>query len=596
MVKGFGALRNWEIDFHRFWTEIPFLEEEREETVNEVIMALLFGFPPPQWSRKERFTPVQGKDDYRAAMVVETADGQFLLGRHFALEALEIFRLEDKSLFSLSPMILMDLLFKEIGILNPLDFRVIAFFQKENLLLDQNAPLVREHIRELRLNEGFAELLIQSAHEEGDRRRKLEEELTAVDQLLDQLNHCQGEVERLRAEEAKYGDYEKFLSPEGEDLLAFTAQEYTAVALEKSFYEEQLREENETRVILETAVATLRRKIAAFDPLLYTDEIEEKVVRLLKRRAELNESLKREEETLAEFDRKSHWLRLGSKEKEAEIKQRMGRLLESLARLREELRVLLKNKKPEEFLKEKKLLEQYRNDLARLERPALIKEKNGYPQEELARLRQKEEELRRERERLLAMAGAEDLETVQTKVKKLAEWKVRRKQAEEELASFLRKVGGVTLEETRRTLQEKRESYNAQLKEEQNKVLAVKEEPSTLLNTYGTAGRFLSAMTEGEYQQLIPRLEGNFLQFMVKGAQDQYTAAEAVFPQWPWADLAFRLALAKTVWTAGKGQPLLLFGDFSSWLTPRAEQDLRALLAEEFAGGQIISRIKERSY
>jgi len=593
MVKGFGAVRNWEADFQRFWTEIPFLREEREETVNEVIMALLFGFPPHQWSKKERFTPAQGKNDYRAAMIVETGEGQFLLGRHFAQDNLEIFKLEDKSLFPLSPMVLMDLLFKEIGILNPLDFRVISFFQEGNLQLDQNAPLVREHVQKLRLNEGFSELLIQSAHEGGDRRRKLEEELADIEGLLAQLNHCEGEVERLKAEEAKYGEYEKFLSPEGEDLLALTAREYTAVALEKSFYEEQLQEEVRTRAILEKEAATLRRKIAAFDPLFYTDEIEEKVLRLLERRTKLNECLKREEEALAQFERKSHWLRLDSKEKETEIKRRMGCLLESLAQLREELRLLLKNKKPEDFLKEKNLLAQYRNDLARLERPSLFRGKNGYPQKELARIRKKEEELRRERERLLALTGAEDLETVQIKVNKLVEWKARRKQAEAALASFLRKVGGPTPEETRRALLQKKKSCAAQLKAEENMAPAVKGEPSALLNMYCTAGRFLSALTEGEYQQLIPRVEGNVLQFMVKTSQDQYTPAEAAFPRRPWADLAFRLALAKTVWSTGKGRPLLLFGAFSSWLTPQAEQDLRALLAEEFAGGQIISRIKE---
>ena len=166
---------------------------------------------------------------------------------------------------------------------------------------------MREHIRELRLNEGFPELLIQSAHEGEDRRLKLKEELAVIDGIIAQIDRCQKEVERLRAEEAKFGDYEKFLSPEGEDLLDLTAREYTAVALEKSFYEEQLREEAETKAILETAVASLRQKIVSFDPLLYTDETEQKVIRLLKRRAELNQSLKMEEETLEEYSRKGYW-------------------------------------------------------------------------------------------------------------------------------------------------------------------------------------------------------------------------------------------------------------------------------------------------
>ncbi|HEY8391483.1 MAG TPA: hypothetical protein VIL83_01975 [Capillibacterium sp.] len=594
MVKGFGALRDWEAELHPFWTEIPLGGEEREETVNEVIMALLFGFPPAQRWKKERFTPKQGKDNYRAAMIVETADGQFLLGRHFAQETLEIFKLDDQSLHSLSPMFLMDLLFKEIGIINPLDFSVLAFFQKENLLLDQNAPLVREHIQKLRLHEGISECLIQTTPAKEDRRNQLVEEVAAIDQLLARLDYAQAEVERLRAEEAKYRDYEKFLSPAGEDLLALTAREYTAVALEKSFYEEKLREELETREILERAVAALRQKIAAYDPLFYTDEKEKRVVYLLKRRAELNERLEKEEEALAQLERRGSWLRIGNKEKEEEIKKRMSLLLDALSRLREELKFLLKDKKPEEFLAEKKRLAEYRSDLARLERPPLFQGKNGDPQIELARLRQREAELRRERERLLALAGDEDLETVQAKVKKLTEWKTRRQEAEEALASFLKKVGGQTPEATRRTLLEKREECAARLRAEENVALTVKEKASPLFDLYVTAGRFLSALTEGRYQQLIPQVEEDVLKFLVKSAQGgPVVAAETVFPQQPWADLAFRLALAKEVWETGKGRPLLLLDDFFSGLPSRAAEELRALLTEEFADGQIILRVQK---
>ncbi|HHT48094.1 MAG TPA: hypothetical protein GXZ98_02205 [Firmicutes bacterium] len=596
IVKGFGALRNREYDFRPFWTEIPFPEEEGEETVNEVIMALLFGFSPPQRLKKERFIPVRGKDEYQAAMMVETGEGQYLLGRHFAQETLEIFKLEDKRLSSLSPMVLMDLLYKEMGILNPLDFQVIAFYQKEKLLLDQNAPLVRDHTRQIRLYEDFTELLMVSTDGEEEQQQKMAAERVDIDGLIAELDRYQAEVERIKAEEAHYRDYEKFLSPEGEDLLALTAREYTAVALEKSFYEEQLREEVETRRILETEVATLRQKIASFDPFLYTAETEQKVIRLLKYRAELNQRLQREEEALEQFSRKSYWHRLGSKEKEAEIKQRMGRILEDLARLRAELRFLLKNKKPEDFLKEKTLLEQYQNDLSRLETPALFKGKDQYSLEELDRIRQREEELRQKREKLLALAGTEDIETVQENVKALADWKARRRQAEEELAAFLKKVGGATPEDARRLLLAKREQQEEQLKTEETKAqVLVSGEASTLAKVYRDAGRYLSALTAGDYQSIKPRLEGNTLHFMV-GSGTDWCTEEAVFPRRPWAHLAFRLALAKSVWEKGKSRPLLLFDDFFPWLMPKAEQALRQLLAEDFADGQIISRVRELAY
>ena len=156
-------------------------------------------------------------------------------------------------------------------------------------------------------------------------------------------------------------------------------------------------------------------------------------------------------------------------------------------------KVLLKDKKPEEFLKEKNLLEQYRNDLARLQRPSLLKGKTVIPRKNWPGFGERKKNSVRKGRSLLAMTGAEALETVQTKVKKLVEWKVQRKQAEEELASILKEVGGVTLEETHRSLLEKKESWNEQLKEEENRMLAVKGGPSALINTYGYAGRFLSA-------------------------------------------------------------------------------------------------------
>src|SRR5690606_40461215 len=71
-------------------------------SVNEAIRAVLFGFPPHQNACRQRLMPPTGKNDYNAAMWIETNKGPFLLGRNFTRESLEVFKLETKGLFSRS--------------------------------------------------------------------------------------------------------------------------------------------------------------------------------------------------------------------------------------------------------------------------------------------------------------------------------------------------------------------------------------------------------------------------------------------------------------------------------------------------------------
>ena len=248
--------------------------------------------------------------------MIET-NGPFLLGRNFTREALEIFKLEAKGLFSLSSMVLMDLLLQELRIINPLDFAVIGVFQNAAYTIEQNAPLIREHIRKVRTHNRLPALLRETRSE---RERSAEQvDLTTVEKLLAKLDQLEKERQRLAAEERAFAAYEKFLSSTGEDLLALTAREYTAATLETSFYEEQLRKESETRTILQQEEANLRQKIASFDPTLYTPEMEKRVTRLLSQRAELNQLLQAMEEVLEQHSQKGKWSRFGGKEREEEI-------------------------------------------------------------------------------------------------------------------------------------------------------------------------------------------------------------------------------------------------------------------------------------
>ena len=590
MIKGFGALCDWECLLDPFWTELPFAEGEVDENVNEAIVALLFGFPPHQRPKKQQFVPESGTDKYSASMLIETVDGEYLIGRHFTRETAEIFRLQEQQIFSLSPLVLMDLLYKEIGLLNPLDFEVVSVYRSKQLFLDQNAPLVREHIQKLILNPKLNEIMVKTVNEEKMKQNR--EELAELDTLLLKLEQWETDWQRLTAEEQKLAAYESFLSQDGEDLLALSARDYTAATLETSFYERQLREEAETRRILEQEVDTLRRKIAAFDPDFYSSETEQKVNRLLQKRAELNQLLQKEEVALEQLGRKGFRLRLGQKEKEAEIEQRIGSLLHRLDQLREAIRLILKNKKPEEFLQEKALLEHYRSDLTRLDRPSLLKQNDRLPQEELGRARQKEEKLRQERERLLALTGQEELETVHTKVKKLGMIKKERMTIEAGLSRFLNAVDKATLEEARDYLLEEKRQRETQIKAEENAVMVDDPDLCALFTLYQDAGRMLSVLTEEEDLGLMPYLDGNRLRFKVITTEGPRPVEEVSFPfphpEVP--DLAFRLALAKAV--GSKGQPMLLFDDFSSWLTPQMKEDLRQVLLEWFSEGQIIFRVK----
>ena len=590
MIKALGPLRDWEYTFDPFWSEVPYTEQETEETVNEAIRAVLFGFPPHQNARRQRLMPSTGEEDYSAAMWIESKNGTFLLGRNFTSESLEVFKLEAKGLFPLSSMVLMDLLFQELQILNPLDFAVIGVFQNAAFTIEQNAPLIREHIRKIRTHNRLPSLLSRSGNEAKAHGQKID--LATIDELLAKLDRLKKEGRRLAAEEKNYGAYEKFLSPTGEDLLALTAREYTAAALETSFYEELVRKETETRAILKQEEATLRQKIASFDPTLYKPEIEQRVTRLLSQRAELNQLLQAMEEALEQHSRKGMWSRFGGKDREEEIKRRISDLLQKLARIREELKFLLKNKNPEDFLREMALLEQYRKDLVCLQRPTILEDQNQIPWEELERARQKEEILRQKRDQLLALAGREDLAVVQTKVQKLGVIKRQRKQVEEELAALLSELEQTTPEEARSYLLELKQKREAQVKVVENNTADLADgEMAALFALYCDAGRFLSTLTEGKGQGLMPRLEGNLLRFSVRTADGDWRAAEEVtFSRLDLPDLAFRLALAKAVWA--ETQPLLLFDELASWLTPRIEKAFRDLLRAEFRGGQIITRVR----
>ena len=237
------------------------------------------------------------------------------------------------------------------------------------------------------------------------------------------------------------------------------------------------------------------------------------------------------------------------------------------------------------------LLEQYCKDLACLQRPTILEDQNlSLWREELERARQKEEQLRRKRNNFWP-GGQEEIAVVQAKAQKLGVIKRQRKQVTEELAAFLAALGQATAEEARSYLLGLKQKQEAQIAAEQNRVDLDDDELAALFGLYCDAGRFLSTLTEGKGQGLMPRLEGNLLRFSVRTAEGDWRAAEELpFGRPDLPDLAFRLALAKAVWA--ENQPLLLFDELVPGLTSTTKEAFCKLLRAEFRSGQIITRVR----
>ena len=131
MIKALGPLRDWEYTFDPFWSEVPYAEQETERDRQRSDPGGFVWFSPHQNAGRQRLMPPTDKEEYSAAMWIETNNGPFLLGRNFTREAPEIFKLEKKGLFPLSAMDLMDLtsFYRSSRSLNPLDFRSLVLFQ-----------------------------------------------------------------------------------------------------------------------------------------------------------------------------------------------------------------------------------------------------------------------------------------------------------------------------------------------------------------------------------------------------------------------------------------------------------------------------------
>ncbi len=581
MVKRFGELVDREYDGGKPVVTFTARNAEEQQVLCEVIMAVLFGFPPHRRARCERYISRVKGGEYSASLVIETEDGEYLIGRNFNDESLEIFQCQARRLLSLPATALMDLLYREVGTLNPLDFEVISLFEPDQLLLNQHAPLVREHVQQL-ISTGACQRIVPPAFSTTN-SSQIKLEIEKIDRLQQRITDLQKESNELVQEEEQYAAYEKFLSSGQGDLLEELAQEYTAASLERSFYEEQVREKQEARKIIEWEAQRLREKIAAFDLSLYTPEVEERVLKLLKIKEQRMTYLQKEEVELSRLESMGLFSRLRQKELIEERKQRIEKLLQDLALIREELRVLLKGKRPEDYLAEKAQLEQYYQDLSKLERPTPRSKGDEQTLERLAMAKKREEHLRQQLEQLFNLAGREELESVKTKVKALRELKQKKRIVDTELTALLTGLGQEQPEAALAYLDQKRKTLEVEL------ATAV-EEPNTwgddpLAVLYQDASNMLGVLTAGQYRFLTPHLKGDQLGFIVSGAGGEAPSHQLEPGTAGLVVLAFRLALSRQ--RQAKEKAFLILSILEQLPADR-KIGLLSLLQEWFPSGQII--------
>lgn len=580
-IKRFGTLVDREFDGGQFLMQIEARNAEEHQTLSEVILALLFGFSPHRRSRQDIHIPQQKAGQDSASLVVETENSAYLIGRNFALESLEVFKCKEKRLLPLSPTTLMDVLYNEVGTLNPLDFEVTSLFAPEHLRLNQHAPLVREHVQQLIFTEACRRIVPQGFEDANFSRKK--QDLEKLDQLRQRIEILHRESTHFASEEQQYASYEKFLSTGQGDLLQDLSSDYMAATLERSFCEEQLREEKEARKTIEREAQRLRVKIAAFDRKLYTTEIEQKVIKLLKIKEQQTAHLAKEEAELTRLEGKGLFFRLSRKELITERKLRIEKLLQDLARIRDELKVLLKGKRPQDFFADKTLLEQYCHDLLRLEHPTIQQEGDEQALKRLLVAKEKEKNLHQQLDQLLELAGQEELEKVKTKVKGLSELKQKKKIVDTELKALLTEIGSEHPEQAILYLEQKKKEIEDELKTEAGELPGWGDDPVAAL--YHDASTLLKILTAGQYKILTPHLDRDQLGFIVSGENGEELAEQLEPAMSELVSFAFRLALSRQRQVKEKA---LIILSVLELLTAESKTDLLSILQEWFAAGQII--------
>jgi hypothetical protein len=496
ILNKFGIYRETEISLDTPFTVVGGEEETAGKTVIDAIVGVLFGCPPGRRGEFSRYAPSSAGEPFSASLFLTTEDGQeYLVGKDFHREELEVFQKEDFSLALLSPTSLMDILHGELKTLNPIDFEALFVFHRGPVAIRLDAPVLREQLNKIwshgldrRAVEGIlpaspaaaaatktgteidtAEYLPPgtSAGDSGEagtagitgttrveepeevkaalsalekiktRRRELEEKLEELTRQDARHHELEEQLARVKEEREELAAYEPFVASGSQLTVEELSRQLTSVELERKYLEEKIREKRDRDEGMRREISLLREKIAAFPQEFMDPALENEVKVLVRQKEEKIQLLRKLEEQLKLFTPKKGLLGLrGRRPETIELEEKIAQQLDEISAIRNRLNTLLKGKPAEDFLQEVELQRKYLADLVKLEKMPVTAGEEDYShyEEQHRELLRQEEEIRGKLRELLAQAGAEEYGEIKEKVKRLSFLIRLKKELEDEIA------------------------------------------------------------------------------------------------------------------------------------------------------------------
>lgn len=525
ILNNFGEYHGTEISLDTPVTMLGRREETAGKAVIDAIVGVLFGCPPNRRGEFSHYAPASAKGAFSASLLLATENGkEYLIGKDFRREQLEVFQQDGFCLTLLPPASIMEILHGELKTLNPIDFEALFVFGRGPVEISQDSPALREQLHKIadqEIDQEAVEALIdtsrapavedpentasrQMPEQTGDevetagtagsgepetveaailamegiqaRRRETEEK---IEKLRSQSARVQARVHeikedllRVKGEREELASYEPFLAGGPQTTVEGLSHQLATIELERKYLEEKIREERDNTESVKREIRLLREKIATFPQEFMDPGLLEQVKSLVRQKEEKFHLLRQLEEKRKIFSgRKGILGRRGRREETAELEEKIARQMDEISGIRSRLNTLLKGRQPEEFLQEVKLQEKYLADLTKLEKnPVTMREKNDY-EEQCQDLLRQEAEIRSKMQELLVQAGSEEYEEIKEKIKHLGSLINREKELQREIEALERDASAETLaaleaERTRLAEEEREQEKEIELRRE----------------------------------------------------------------------------------------------------------------------------------
>ncbi|NLW08637.1 MAG: AAA family ATPase [Firmicutes bacterium] len=488
ILNNFGVHRNTEISLDTPFTVVGGEDANAGKTVIDAIVGVLFGCPPDRRGEFSRYAPSSGRRRFSASLFLTAENGkEYLIGKNFHREEVEVFQEEDLSLTLLPANSLMEILYNELKTLNPIDFEALFVFNRGPVEIRLDSPVLREQLNKIWSRgvdrEAIEEILAASqgaaadlaagagtdtpppaetggetgdagtagAEEEPEpvkaallaleairaRLREVEEEIEEIRTQDGRRRELETELAQVKAEREELAPYEPFVAGGSEMTVEGLSHKLTTIELERKYLEEKVREKRESEASVQREIRILREKIAAFPQEFMDPGLQDEVKTLVRQREEKLQMLRKLEEQLKIHSSRKGILGLGGRRPEVmEIEEKIARQLDEISVIRNRLNTLLKGRPAEDFLQEVELQKKYLEDLAKLEKMPVAEGEVDNFEEQLRELVRMEEEIRGKMRDLLAQAGSEEHEEIREKVKRLSLLIDREKELESEIAAL----------------------------------------------------------------------------------------------------------------------------------------------------------------